>query len=294
MGQNWGVIASAINNVTRAHFEFSHVTPLAGGCINQTYRITSQNQQHFFVKLNTADKHAMFDAERKGLSAIAATHTIRVPQPITDGIAGVCAFLVLENIDLIACGNEAFLGQQLAAMHRHCGQQFGFALSNTIGATPQQNNWHTDWINFWREQRLGFQLELAAHHGYGGKLQLLGQMLMERLPEFFVDYQPAVSLLHGDLWGGNHAYAPGGVPVIFDPAPYYGDRETDLAMTELFGGFGPEFYAAYRAAWPLHAGYTQRKTLYNLYHVLNHANHFGGGYARQAESMMKVLLQTPA
>ena len=162
-----------------------------------------------------------------------------------------------------------------------------------LGATRQPNNWHTDWITFWREQRLGFQLELAAHHGYGGKLQLMGQTLMERLPEFFVDYQPVASLLHGDLWAGNHAYVADGNPVIFDPAPYYGDRETDLAMTELLGGFGSAFHAAYRAAWPLHAGYIQRKTLYNLYHILNHANLFGGGYARQAESMMKRLLQTP-
>ena len=289
---NWDVIVSAINSVISTRFEFSHATPLAGGCINQTYRITSRDQQHFFVKLNTADKHAMFDAESKGLAAIAATHTIRVPQPIADGIAGAYAFLVLENLDLIEYGSEALLGQQLAALHRHGAQQFGFALPNTLGATHQQNNWQANWITFWREQRLGFQLELAAHHGYGGKLQLMGQTLMERLPEFFVDYHPAPSLLHGDLWAGNHAYVADGTPVIFDPAPYYGDRETDMAMTELFGGFSAAFYAAYRAAWPLHAGYTQRRTLYNLYHILNHANLFGGGYARRAESMMNLLLQT--
>ena len=115
---------------------------------------------------------------------------------------------------------------------------------------------------------------------------------MEKLPDYFGDYHPAPSLLHGDLWGGNHAYAEDGTPVLFDPAPYYGDRESDLAMTELFGGFDRAFYAAYRAAWPLDAGYARRKALYNLYHILNHANLFGGGYARQAEGMMQRLLGT--
>src|SRR5208283_1970991 len=141
-----------------------------------------------------------------------------------------------------------------------------------------------------REQRLGFQLDLAARKGYGGKLQELGHQLMERLPEFFEGYHPQPSLLHGDLWGGNHACTSDGAPVIFDPAPYYGDREADLAMTELFGGFDQEFYTAYRAAWPPDAGYTTRRILYNLYHILNHANLFGGGYARQAEGMMQSLL----
>ncbi len=151
------------------------------------------------------------------------------------------------------------------------------------------NGWSSDWITFWREQRLGFQLGLAARNGYGGKLQEMGHRLMERLPELFDGYRPQPSLLHGDLWGGNHAYLADGAPVIFDTALYYGDREADLAMTELFGGFDPEFYAAYIAAWPLDTGYATRKTLYNLYHILNHANLFGGGYIRQAEVMMQKL-----
>ncbi len=132
-----------------------------------------------------------------------------------------------------------------------------------MGDTLQRNEWSSDWIDFWREQRLGFQLNLAAGKGYGGELQKLGHLLMERLPELFGDYRPVPSLLHDDLWGGNHAFTADGAPVIFDPAPYFGDREADLAMTELFDGFDQEFYTAYRAAWPLDAGYATRKTLYN-------------------------------
>ncbi len=145
-------------------------------------------------------------------------------------------------------------------------------------------------MTFWRERRLGFQLQLAAENGYRGQLQRLGDKLLDAMPAFFDGYAPQPSLLHGDLWGGNHAYLADGTPVIFDPAPWYGDRECDLAMTELFGGYGADFYDAYRASYPLDAGYAVRKELYNLYHILNHLNLFGGGYARQAEQMMQRLL----
>jgi fructosamine-3-kinase len=147
-----------------------------------------------------------------------------------------------------------------------------------------------DWIAFWREQRLGFQLQLAKRNGLGGKLQTLGDKLTDVLPAFFTSYNPTPSLLHGDLWSGNHGYLPDGAPVIFDPAVYYGDRECDLAMTELFGEFAPGFYHSYNAHFPLDAGYSARRDLYNLYHILNHANMFGGGYLPQAAQMMTKLL----
>ena len=288
---DWDAIVAAINNAIPTHFEFSRIAPLSGGCINQTYRISSRDNRHFFIKLNTADKREMFAAESHGLGEIAATHTIRVPQAVAHGIAGAHSFLVLENLELGGRGNATLLGQQLAALHRNAAPKFGFARANTIGATPQHNNWQADWLTFWCEQRLGFQLELAANNGYAGELQLLGRQLMTKMPEFFAGYQPQASLLHGDLWSGNHAYTVDGLPVLFDPASYYGDREADLAMTELFGGFGQEFYAAYRAAWPLDTGYARRKPLYNLYHILNHANLFGGVYVRQAKGMMQQLLE---
>ncbi|MGH7931349.1 MAG: fructosamine kinase family protein, partial [Candidatus Binatia bacterium] len=155
--------------------------------------------------------------------------------------------------------------------------------------TPQVNTWADSWIDFWREQRLGFQLALAAQNGYGGALQRKGAQLMEVFPALFED-QLAPSLLHGDLWGGNRATDHNGNPVIFDPAVYYGDREADLAMTELFGGFEPAFYRAYAAVHPLAPNYPLRKAFYNLYHILNHLNLFGGGYGNRAEHMMEMLL----
>jgi fructosamine-3-kinase len=180
-------------------------------------------------------------------------------------------------------------GRQLAAMHRGTAKAFGWGRDNTVGATPQHNDWQADWVAFWRDRRLGFQLAEAARNGYRGRLQALGERLCERFA-VLVDHDPAPSLLHGDLWGDNIGFTGAGEPVIFDPATYYGDREAELAMTELFGGFSADFYAAYREAWPIDPGYTVRKTLYNLYHVLNHLNLFGGGYGGQAERMMQQLL----
>ena len=287
---NWDVIAASIGDSTQTIFKITHAVPMSGGCINQAWRIESRDDVRYFVKLNDAHKLSMLEAESAGLTAIAATHTVHVPRPITCGISGEHAFLVLEYLDLNGNGNARLLGEQLAALHRTQALQFGFSQDNTIGETPQKNTWSSDWIAFWCEQRLGFQLDLAVRNGYGD-LQKQGQRLLEKLPELFDGYSPVPSLLHGDLWGGNHAFTADGAPVLFDPAPYYGDREADLAMTELFGGFDPEFYAAYRAAWPLDAGYATRKLLYNLYHILNHANLFGGSYARQAESIMHRLLE---
>ena len=266
----------------------------------------------------------MFDAETAGLNAIAATNTIRIPRPIAHGVAAGQSYLVLEHLDLSSHGDAYLLGEQLAALHRCSAKQFGFMQDNFIGTTPQPNGWTDDWVTFWRERRLGFQLRLAAENGFGGQLQSLGEKLSDALPAFFDGYTPLPSLLHGDLWSGNHAFLSDGTPVIFDPATYYGDRECDLAMTELFGGYPADFYAAYRAAYPLDAGYTTRRDLYNLYPILNHATLFGvggcdtllakpadcgsshlvalphqraaphrvraTGYARQAEEMMQKLL----
>ena len=175
-------------------------------------------------------------------------------------------------------------------MHRVCARAFGWDRDNTIGSTPQVNTADADWVSFLREQRLRYQLDLARANGADAGLLDGGERLLDALPRFFDSYYPHPSLLHGDLWGGNWSADAEGQPVIFDPAVYYGDREADLAMTELFGGFDDRFYHSYRQAWPLDAGYNSRKVLYNLYHVLNHYNLFGGGYARQAQGMIETLL----
>jgi len=201
------------------------------------------------------------------------------------------SFLVLEWLTLAAGAPRAFamLGEQLARLHEIAGPRFGWHRDNYIGATPQANAVDDSWPRFFAISRLSPQLALANRNGHAA-LHDQGQALLQALPRLFGAHAPKPSLLHGDLWGGNAAFVAGGAPVIFDPAVHYGDREADLAMTELFGGFPREFYAAYRAHSPLDPGYRVRRTLYQLYHVINHANLFGGAYAAQAENMMHLLL----
>lgn len=285
----WRSVASAIGDATLRPFDIVRTTPVSGGSINQSHRLDGRDGISYFVKLNDVRHLDMFIAEVAGLAAIAATHTLRAPRPIIHGIAGQQSFLVLEHLSLSARGDAKTLGIQLAAMHRHTVPQFGFAQDNFIGTTPQPNTWTHDWIAFWGEQRLGFQLELAAKNGYGRELRQLGEQLLDRLPAFFEGYTPQPSLLHGDLWNGNHAYLADDTPILFDPATYCGDRECDIAMTELFGGYPTTFYDAYQSTWPLEAGYEKRRDLYNLYHILNHANLFGGSYVGQAARMMRRL-----
>lgn len=286
-------LSSAIRAATQRPFEIAHAIPIVGGSINQAYRLEGADGGRYFLKLNDAQHLPMFEAEVTGLTTIAAMHTLRIPHPIAHGVAGDHSYLVLEHLELSSRGDAKLLGAQLAALHRCSAEQFGFTQDNFIGTTAQPNTRTDDWIAFWREQRLGFQLQLAAENGYGGVLQKSGAQLLDMLPAFFENHTPQPSLLHGDLWGGNHAYLADGTPVIFDPATYYGDRECDLAMTELFGGFSADFHIAYRTTWPLDKGYEIRRDLYNLYHVLNHANLFGGGYVRQAEQLIRKLLNEP-
>jgi protein-ribulosamine 3-kinase len=208
------------------------------------------------------------------------------------GTAGRSAFLALEWIESRPAGRvaEHRLGEQLAAQHRVTAPQFGFADDNFIGRTRQPNGWLEDWAEFLRERRLRPQLALAVQNGFAERLEKPGARLLESIDALLAGHRPQASLLHGDLWAGNWLADEQDEPVIFDPAVYYGDRETDIAMTRLFGGFGRAFYDAYLAAAPLPAGHAVRMELYNLYHVLNHANMFGGGYVGQARASMDRLL----
>ncbi len=262
---------------------------VGGGSINETFRLDGRDRS-FFVKLHHARQLDMFEAEAEGLNVLRQAGSLRVPEPLLYGVSGNRAYLVLEYLPLGGSGSAARLGEGLAAMHRMTAEQFGWHRDNTIGSTPQRNTREKSWVDFWAKHRLGFQLELARESGAGRKLEASGYELIEYLPALMDGREPEASLLHGDLWSGNYAYTLQGEPSIFDPAVYYGDRETDLAMTELFGGFSADFYAAYNNAWPLDAGYATRKTLYNLYHILNHFNLFGGGYLSQAQGMIDRLL----
>jgi len=303
-------LARAISDATEVHFEPTAVEPVGGGCIHTALRIrgeTAQGERSYFAKVNDADRAPMFAAEAEGLAALAEAKgpgsagksetagepgPVRVPRVIAQGEDDERAWLVLEWLDLAPLSPSAAgrLGAALAALHAIPREKFGWAHDNFIGASPQVNGWSEEWLPFWRDRRLHAQLRLAAHNRLPSRMIDRGERLAADCEAFFRTYRPARSLLHGDLWGGNAAALADGTPVVFDPAVYVGDREADVAMTELFGGFPKDFAASYRSALPLDAGYAVRRDFYNLYHVLNHANLFAGGYVRQAEQSIQRLL----
>jgi protein-ribulosamine 3-kinase len=253
-------------------------TPVPGGCIHDCYKVSIRGVQRF-LKVNGSRYADAFAAEADGLDALRAAG-MRAPAPIAQGTAGDKAYLLLEYRELERVGDFAALGRMLARAHRKPGPRFGWHRDNYIGATPQINGWCDDWAEFWRERRLGPQLDLAGRNGF--------QLQVPPLENLLRNHNPQPALLHGDLWSGNAGFTADG-PVVFDPAVYYGDREADLAMTQLFGGFPPEFYDAYNESLALPEGYERRKNLYNLYHLLNHLNLFGGGYLRQVEATLSLL-----
>ncbi|MBK1643104.1 hypothetical protein CKO25_00220 [Thiocapsa imhoffii] len=281
-------LARAIERATGQPFKLRRHLNVGGGCINRAVVLSSADSS-YFVKLNSAERLSMFEAEAAGLEALGQAAAIRVPTPICCGTTDAQAYLVMTHCDLSGRLDPARAGEGLAQLHRNTATGYGWHRDNTIGSTPQHNHWAPDWVSFWRDHRLGFQLERAVQNGHGRDLGAAGERLLLGLSAL-IGHHPPASLLHGDLWGGNIGALPDGEPVLFDPAVYYGDRETDLAMTELFGGFGSGFHAAYRAAWPLPPEFATRKVLYNLYHVLNHLNLFGGGYRAQAQRMIDQLL----
>lgn len=264
---------------------------VGGGSINRCYRWPA-GAAPLFVKVTGRSSLSMLEAEAEGLAELARARSLRTPAVVACGSAGESAFLALEWLDTgratEAC--EIRLARGLAAQHRKSARAFGWHRDNTIGSTPQANEPLTSWMEFYRERRLRPQLARAAARGYGAELTACGERLMDATPQLLAGHQPQPALLHGDLWGGNWLATPQGEPVIYDPAVYYGDREADLAMTRLFGGFGAAFYRAYAEAAPLPPGAALRGELYNLYHLLNHANLFGGGYAAQARRVIGRLL----
>ena len=283
-------LEAAISRATGAPFTIGRATPASGGCIHPSWVLES-GEARYFAKTNGAGFSEAFAAEADGLAALARAG-VRVPKPVAQGAAGGSAFLVLEHLALGRGSDVSFreLGRRLGRLHAHRGDGFGWHRDNFIGLTAQSNARLASWAGFWQRERLAPQLELAARNGHRGEIQSLGKRLFDAVPGLLAGHAPAPSLLHGDLWGGNAAFLGDGTPVVFDPAVYYGDAEADLAMTELFGGFPSGFYDGYGEARPIEAGYRRRRDLYNLYHVLNHLNLFGGGYRVQAERMMERLL----
>ena len=293
----WHEIELHLAKTLGSPLQFTHKKALSGGCISQAWKVTDNDESLWFIKTNSPSLVDMFSAEADGLDEIRKSNSILSPNVIAYGQTSDCSYLILEYIDLQAKINQKLLGEQLAKLHQFQNPQnhslkkkFGWKRNNTIGSTEQSNMPHKDWALFWKDERLLYQLKLAQKNGYSNAAYDNGLKLSESLSAFFTDYQPKPSLLHGDLWGGNCGSDLQSNPVIYDPAVYFGDRETDIAMTELFGGFSTDFYDAYNAHYPLDSGYKVRKQLYNLYHILNHFNLFGGGYASQADNMARHLL----
>jgi fructosamine-3-kinase len=271
---------------------------VGGGCIHSAWRLELADGRRVFAKTNRAEALPLLAAELEGLRALApwAPPALRLPEPLALGVAGGQAVLLLSWLELAkgpgACTSGwAALGAGLAALHRASAQGhgggYGFASDNFIGSSPQRNGWLLDWSGFFVERRLAPQLAMAEAAGHPF---CAGEALLERADQLLRDHPCSPVLVHGDLWSGNAGLLAGGGAAIFDPAVYWGDREVDLAMARLFGGFPEAFFAGYQQSWPLEPDWSQRLELYNLYHLLNHANLFGAGYQRQAQACIDRLL----
>jgi protein-ribulosamine 3-kinase len=282
------ILEESLTRTTGKRFRISDRKGLGGGCINSAELLTGEDGRQYFIKHNNVSFVPVFEAESVALRAIAETGAIRVPAPVGICQSGQTSALILEYLNLNSSnGDWGQMGRALARLHRSTGKSFGWPGDNWIGSTPQINTRVDSWLEFYSNCRLEPQIRWARKKSLSLSA---AEALLEALPSFFTNYSPSPSLLHGDLWGGNANFLEGGSPVVFDPASYFGDREADLAMTELFGGFPGEFYAAYEHEWPLDPGYRDRRDLYNLYHILNHFNIFGGGYGAQADSLIRSLL----
>ena len=261
-----------------------------GGCINQGGKLTTAIGS-FFLKWNDDKKFpGMFEAESKGLQLLHRQNAIRIPKVIGHGKNDGHQFLLLEVIEQKSRAKNFWeqCGQSLASLHRCSSDLFGLDHSNYIGSLRQYNPTNSNWINFFIEQRLDAQVRLAMKSGaVGGGWEKKFESLYAKLPSLMAVEKP--SLIHGDLWSGNLITDERGEPCLIDPAVYYGNREADLAMTRLFGGFSGDFYSAYEEAFPLPPGAERRVDLYNLYPLLVHVNLFGGSYVHSVEGILRVF-----
>lgn len=286
-------IARAVGAVENANWQ--HVGATGWG---DAWRLSVAGER-YFVKIASVERAAMLDAEADGLRAIADTRTVRAPKLVAFGTEDRHAYLVVEWLELSVHANGSALGSALAQMHRakppwgpH-GERFGWHRDNFIGATPQANGWSDDWPAFFVERRLAPQFALAARNGFACQLQHRGEQVLRRVPALLQHHHVTPSLVHGDLWSGNASALPDGTPVVFDPAVYVADREVDVAMTELFGGFDASFARGYAERLPLTEGYPLRRAVYNLYHLLNHLNLFGPMYLARVERSITEILTAP-
>lgn len=283
----WHFISEQISESIQQDFICDDIREVKAGDSHKSYKI-SDGKQRFFVKTNEKHQLSNFEAEREGLDHISHTQLFKVPKVICSGLVSSHSYLVLEYITITQGDDSSWFhfGEALAKMHtEHTQQMYGWQEDNFIGLTPQPNLWQKKWNCFFAEQRIGFMLQLLSEKG----IDLANiESVVESVKNLLLGHKPQSSMLHGDLWQGNTGFHSN-QPVIYDPAFYFGDRETDLAMTELFGRFPENFYTGYSSIWPLDEGYHYRKPIYQLYHVLNHALLFGGQYIDSAKIILKNL-----
>ncbi len=282
-----GVLEMLQHRLNRTPIKLTDFTFIHGGCINQGGRL-STNTGLYFLKWNFAKQlPGMFAAEEAGLTKLRNAQVIDIPQVWGSGVAGDYQFLLLEFRESCkkATNFGQVLGHQLAALHVQSAPQFGLDHNNYIGSLPQSNKRHTTWIDFFVEERLQPQLDLALRAGLiSTSLQNNMELLYTKLADLLPAEKPA--LVHGDLWQGNVIVNSKGEPCLIDPAVHFGHREADVAMTLLFGGFNKNFYSAYQEAFPMVSGFTERSEVYNLFPLLVHVNLFGRSYVRQVEEIV--------
>ncbi|MFY0599102.1 MAG: fructosamine kinase family protein [Cyclobacteriaceae bacterium] len=261
-----------------------------GGDISKASSIQTE-EGNFFIKWNTHAIPDLFEKEVHGLAILKSTNTINIPEVIGFGSVENQYYLIIELIERGAPNSKFWdsFGQQLADLHRHSSPNYGLDIDNFIGRLPQINKQHENWVDFFVENRLDYQLQLGLTNqvltaAFASKIE----KLYNKLPTLLPTEKPA--LLHGDLWSGNFLCDQKGNPCIYDPAVYYGNREMEIAFTQLFGGFDSRFYHAYNEAFPLQKGFEERKDLYNIYPLLVHANLFGGSYASSVDRILSRFI----
>jgi len=289
------MITNDIQKAIEQHLnsKLKSINSISGGCISDSSVIQTISGERYFLKINNNVPIDMFYKEANGLKEIEKSNSIRVP----------AVKLVKDNFILMECIEGKFklknffedFGIEFAKMHKHSGSSFGFYENNYIGSTIQKNipdeEEKYDWTKFYFNKRLLFQFKLAETNGYvDSALRKFFNQLENKIETILSGETEKPSLLHGDLWAGNYLVDENGRACLIDPAVYYGNREADLAMTKLFGGFTKEFYDSYNEFFPLSDGYEYRESIYKLYHVLNHLNLFGSGYYQQALSLIKFYL----